>query len=202
MKFKDILDYAVYQCGSMGSDEWLNDLENDAQTLIKGYVNEWYRIMTRDYWKPYEIEQTVLDGDGRVDTSTLSKRYLALLGTARTKEELEYGVSGAPALNPLNQRLSTDADKIAIGEPNATVWIRYAYLYPDLANDTDEPEVPSQYHTLLCDYATWRYMSTGNQDKQVRAQFFYGRWFEGISSIRPFGEKRYTLDRFRNLFTR
>ena len=27
MKFKDILDYAVYQCGSMGSDEGLNDLE-------------------------------------------------------------------------------------------------------------------------------------------------------------------------------
>lgn len=36
MKFKDMLDYAVYQCGSMGSDEGLTDLENDAQTLIKG----------------------------------------------------------------------------------------------------------------------------------------------------------------------
>lgn len=204
MTFPEILDLAVYQSGSMGSDEGLADLEIDAQTLVKQYVNEAYRIIARDFYKPYKLEEITLDEDGGFDPSVLSEAMNEIIAVSATKEALANGNGARAVYDPLNMdynQLTSDF----VGKPGESVWICYTFLYPDmeLKEDTvDEPLIPEQYHALLADYATWRYMSTGNSDKQNRAQFFYARWYEETNKIKRYGEKTFAVNRFRNLWTR
>lgn len=201
MTFQEILDLAVYQSGSMGSDEGLADLENDAKTMLRSYVNEAYNIFTRDFYKPYAIESVALNEGGGFDESALSKPLNEVLAVSETKEGIESGYGARAVYDPLN----IDYDPLTaqnIGTPGKTVWIKYSYFYPVLEQTTDQPEIPELYHALLADYATWRYMSTGNADKQNRASFFYGRWLEETAKVNRFGEKAYMTNRFRNLWTR
>lgn len=201
MTFQEILDLAVYQSGSMGSDEGLYDLEHDAQTILRHYVNEAYRIIARDYYKPYKLEQVTLDGNGGFDPSVLSEAMHEILAVSKTREGLESGMGSRAVYDPLDIAYNPfSADYV--GAPGETVWIKYTYLYNDMDNTTDQPQIPEQYHALLADYATWRYMSTGNSDKQNRAQFFYGRWLDETNKIKRFGATAFTTNRFRNLWTR
>lgn len=201
MTYQEILDLAVYQSGSMGSDEGIADLEVDAQTMVRQYVNEAYRIIARDYYRPYAIEQIVLDENGGFDSETLSKKLNEVLAVSRTKEALESGNGARAIYDPLDIAYNpfTSSD---IGEPGETVWVKYSYFYPDMAEGETIPSLPEQYHALLADYATYRYMSTGNQDKQARAQFFWMRWMEEISKVKRYGERSWETGRFRNLWTR
>lgn len=202
MTYKDILNYAVYQSGSMGSDEGLTDLDLDAQTLLKAYVNEAYRVLTRDYYMPYETEETTLDSEGNIDASALSKTFLKLLGVSETKAGLLGSVQARAAVDPINQGYSAQYYGTAIGKPDQVVWIKYSFLFPDLALDTDTPGIPAQNHMALGDYATYRYLSTGNTEKQNRAQVFYVRFMESAMKMLPFGTDTIDISRYSNLYTR
>jgi hypothetical protein len=201
MIYQEIVDLAVYQSGSMGSDEGLSDREHDAQTLLKRYVNEAYRIIARDFYKPYKLEEIALDEDGGFDPSALSEAMNEIIAVSKTKEALVNGNGARAVYDPLDMaynRLTSDS----VGNPGESVWIKYTFLYPDMDTDTDTPRIPEAYHALLADYATWRYMSTGNSDKQNRAQFFYARWYEETQKIQKFGARSYITNRFRNLWER
>ena len=199
MTYQEILDLAVYQSGSMGSDEGLSDLEIDAQTMIRSYANEAYRIIARDYYKPYLVEEITLDENGGFDPESLSYSLNEILAVSQTKDGIEQGARAVYdpldiAYNPLTSEQT--------GTPGEKLWVKYTYFYPTLENAEDVPQIPEQYHALISDYSTYRYMSTGNQDKQARAQFFYARWLEETNKIQRYGHKGYNTNRFRNLWTR
>ena len=201
MTYQEILDLAVYQSGSMGSDEGIADLEIDAQILVQQYVNEAYRIIARDFYKPYTYEEVTLDDQGGFDPDVLSKPLNDILAVGKTRESLEAGSGSRAIYDPLDIAYNPFSSDY-VGSPGETVWIKYTYFFPELTQENNLLDLPEQYHALLADYATWRYMSTGNQDKQTRAQFFYARWFEETRKIKKFGAKAYMADRFRNLWTR
>ncbi len=201
MTFQEILDLAVYQSGSMGSDEGINDLENDAQTMIRQYVNEAYRIITRDYYRPYNLEEITLDENGGFNPESLSETLNEVLSVSRTRASLESGYGSRAIYDPLDIAYNPLSSNY-VGSPGETVWIKYSYYFPSLDDLNAIPQIPDAYHALLADYATWRYMSTGNQDKQARAQFFYARWLDETSKVKRYGERAWDSNRFRNLWTR
>ena len=201
MTYLEIMNLAVYQSGSMGSDEGFTDLEHDAQTLVRQYVNEAYKIIARDHYKPYFFEEVTLDEHGGFDPDVLSKPLNEILAVSKTKEGIEAGNGARAIYDPLNMAYNPFSSDY-VGTPGETVWIKYNYIYPDMEDTMDKPDLPEQYHALLADYATWRYMSTGNSDKQNRAQFFYARWYEETQKIQKFGARSYITNRFRNLWTR
>lgn len=201
MTFQEILNLAVYQSGSMGSDEGITDLEHDAQTMLRSYVNEAYRIITRDFYQPYKLEEITLDESGGFDPESLSETMNEVLAVSLNRDSLESGYGARAIYDPLDMAYNPLSPSYA-GNPGDTVWIKYSYFFHALQESMDQPSLPEQYHALLADYATYRYMSTGNQDKQARAQFFYARWLDETRKIKRYGERSWETNRFRNLWTR
>lgn len=195
MTLAEMKDLVAYQSASMGSDEGFYDLDTPAQALIIHYINEGYSKLVNEYYRPLAIEQVTLDAAGALNPSSLAHDLYELKKVALSKEQLIGAARCVPSLNPLEQSASS-GELFSLSLPNQTVWVQYQYRLPPLHNETDAPQLPSENHMLIGDYATWRYMSTGNSEKQSRARAFLERFYDGAPKIRPYGQVEAALSKF------
>ena len=138
---------------------------------FKSYVNEGYRILMYEYYKPREDVDFVTDETGRfsIDRKKII-RIVELKDDQGRDVKFDLAANGTSICTELLQK-----------ELHAVAEV-YAEL---LKNSLDEPKFPEFAHSCLADYICYRHLSAGNIAKQQKAQFYVQRFRDTARSIRP-----------------
>lgn len=173
----------IYRLALRQLDEDPADIE-EFRDLFAVYVNQGYQIAVEQYVKPKETIPLRTDENGDV--------YMDGMGIARV-----ISVRDA-AGNSVYTEMSEDGMMLRTGRKNADLSSVCVVSYPELENDTDEPNLPKAAHASLADYICYKYLSTGNMAKQSRAQHFRNEFYTQMQRVKPQGSGSVTG--FKNLY--
>lgn len=173
----------IYRLALRQLDEDPADIE-DFRDLFAVYANQGYQIAVEQYVKPKETIPLNTDDKGDV--------YMDGMGIVRLVSVRDE------AGRDVYTELSEDGTTLHTGRPNASLVAVCVVSYPELENDTDEPNIPKASHAALADYICYKYLSTGNMAKQSRAQHYRSEFYTQMQRIRPQGSGSVTG--FKNLY--
>lgn len=140
--------------------------------MLGAYLNEGYQIALRRYVKPRVLLMLHTDEDG----------------VAIIEDDIEKIIDVKDEHDGFTwHTLSGSGDRLHTTAKDQTVRVLCVVNKPDMVAGSDEPQMPSFAHGALVDYACYRYLSNGNMGKQSRAQFYYQRFLELMSMVKPEG---------------
>ena len=195
MNFGELKDVVIAKAVPITS----TDLSvNINEAFIGAMVNEAYHKIERlALWKFSEAETTLTVSSGNTTPDSTPSDFgipLTILNTV-TDTELRYVDARQVWMEDDASGKITDyyifADTLTFypeADSDQDLTMRYYKVWPDLSADGDEPILPSTWHDLITDYATWktilRLPATGDRFlPNSRAEPFRADYEQGIREL-------------------
>lgn len=164
-------------------DEAAEDI-SEFDELFRSYANMGYMIALRLFLRPREHMELKTDEKGSAEISVLPVSRVV---------EVRDGAG-----NDLPFAISADGTKIELGRGGLTVYALCEVEYPPMTSDTDEPRLPEFVQPALADYICYRHLSSGNLNKQSRAEFFRQSFYQQMRAMMHQGA--YSVTGLRHLY--
>ncbi|MBQ7886127.1 MAG: hypothetical protein IJ313_04445 [Clostridia bacterium] len=164
-------------------DEAAEDIA-EYDELFRSYANMGYMIAIRLFYKPRETFVLATDETGRAEICALPIRRVV---------EVKNEQGKAVCFD-----IAADGGAIVTDEREQTLALLCEVEREALSSDTDEPQMPQYAHAALADYICYRHLSSGNLNKQSRAEFFRQSFYQQMRALTYQGEGSVT--RMKNLY--
>lgn len=153
--------------------QWPTDTQTseDLKPIITPFVNDGYREVCERY-RPFRTAEVLLS-DGCFDVLSLKPCVRRILGVTPPGSRTSLYID-TPEQKNIVRVYGFDGD---------TVQVRYEYIPDDLLDDAAIPIIPSAYHSILVDYATFKYLMTGDLTSQAKGGIWKQSFDRGLSRL-------------------
>jgi len=114
--------------------------------------------------------ETITATDNQIDINDLSNTCIKVCKVSVAGSELDF-------------TQGTDNDHIIVGT-DGDVTVEYRYLPSEMAEDIDEPGIPTYLHHLLIPYVVYREHMTADPTMQRRSDLFWQTYWQGLISAK------------------